>query len=253
VHMLTEPGAPPVRTRPSFGDMPSAMTLACGIMVALVARERLGIGQAVDVSLFNCGVWALSVDILECLSTKQDIDPGKESAFFNPLYNFYKTKDGRWILLTRTVRPPTDPDPYWQSVCQALEREDLDSDPRFNSSQKRSENALALIDVFNEAFAQKTLEEWETRLDEFGLFFAPIHKPIEVVKDPQARANNFFETFNHPVYGPIEVPGAPIKLSETPGSFRTPSPSLGQHSDEILLGLGYSRDEISSLRDKKVI
>jgi crotonobetainyl-CoA:carnitine CoA-transferase CaiB-like acyl-CoA transferase len=145
------------------------------------------------------------------------------------------------------------PDPYWKHFCQTIEREDIENDPRFNSLSTRSENSAVLINIIDEAFAKRTLEEWKVRLLKFGLIFSPVQKPTEVVNDPQARANDFFETFTHPVYGPIELVAAPIKLSETPGTLRTPAPEFGQHTEEILLELGYSWGEISWLRDKKVI
>jgi crotonobetainyl-CoA:carnitine CoA-transferase CaiB-like acyl-CoA transferase len=247
-HMLTKSDQPPILSRPALGDSPAGMICACGILVALLARERLGIGQAVQTSLFNSGVWTLGLDIQFALMFRQDTVIGGREAANNPLANTYRTKDSRWIRLAHI-----QPDPYWHSFCQAIEREDLEADPRFNSLRNRSVNNAALINIIDEAFAKKTLENWEARLAEFGLVFSVIKKPCEVIDDPQARANDFFSKFDHPTYGPIELVAAPIKFSETPGTFRTPAPEFGQHTEEILIDLGYSWNEIGELKDKKVI
>jgi crotonobetainyl-CoA:carnitine CoA-transferase CaiB-like acyl-CoA transferase len=247
-HMLSHPEQPPVLTRPALGDSPAGLICACGILVALVARERLGIGQEVHTSLFNSGVWTLGLDIQFALMFRKETEiTGRESAN-NPLANTYKTKDGRWIRLAHI-----QPDPYWHQFCQAIEREDLEEDLRFNSLRNRSNNNLVLIKIIDEAFIKRNLGEWKIRLADYGLVFSVIQKPCEVIDDPQARANEFYSTFSHPTYGPIELVAAPIKLSETPGTFRTPAPEFGQHTEEILLELGYSWDEITELKDKRVI
>ncbi len=254
MHTSSDSEGVPIRSRGVLGDSPSAAICALGIVVALFARERLGIGQAVYTSLYNCGVWASASDTLQALATHQDPERQWRESASNPLSNFYRTKDNRWILLAPShVRPRAEPDPSWRSFCQTIEREELVNDPRFESRLKRSENNVALINIISEAFAKKTFKEWEERLAKFGVRFAPLQKPTEVVSDPQARANDFFQTFNDPVYGAIELLAAPVKLSETPDTLRTPTPQLGQHTEGILLELGYSREELSRLRDKKVI
>ena len=145
------------------------------------------------------------------------------------------------------------PEAYWPTFCKALYKEEMENDPRFDSIQNRAENSIALIRILDEAFAEKTVQEWMERLTELGLIFSLVQKPSELIDDPQARANDFFMPVNHPTYGPIELVSAPIRLSETPSTFRTPAPEFGQHTEELLLELGYSRDDMSVLRDKKVI
>jgi crotonobetainyl-CoA:carnitine CoA-transferase CaiB-like acyl-CoA transferase len=185
--------------------------------------------------------------------THEDQDPEEQSLFANPLAHFYKTKDNRWLFLSRNVRAAVEPDPYWTSVCQALGLGKIENDPRFESEKQRLKNADALTNTIAKAFAGKTLEEWKARLAEFAIRFAPVYKPIEIINDPQARANDFFQAFDHPVYGPIEFPAPPLQFTETPGTIRTPAPELGQHTDEILLELGYDLEKIGLLRKEKVI
>jgi crotonobetainyl-CoA:carnitine CoA-transferase CaiB-like acyl-CoA transferase len=246
-YMLSRPGEAPVFTRPASGDYATGMTCACGIIVALLAREKQGIGQAVYTSLFRNGVWS-GLDIQGALMTHQDAEVPVRESVANPLVNYYRTKDNRWIALAHLQS-----DTYWHDICQAVELEKLENDPRFNSFSKRAENNVALIAIIDDVFSRRTSTEWKERLTNFGLAFGLIQKPSEVINDIQARANDFFVDFDHPSYGPVEFVAAPIKFSETPGTFRTPAPELGQNTEEILLDLGYNWDEISHMRDKNVI
>ena len=160
----------------------------------------------------------------------------------------YKTKDGRWLRLT-VVRP----DLYWSRLCKAIEREDLEHDPRFASLEPRLENHTALLYALEGAFATKTLAEWQVRLTEAGLAWAPVQSLPEVITDPQARANDFFVPFDHPTYGRIELVTSPIKLSKTPASIRMPAPELGQHTEEILLEHGYTWKDIEQFKERAAI
>lgn len=145
------------------------------------------------------------------------------------------------------------PDPYWPRVCKALEREDLEHDSRFDSFQNRARNNLELIGVLDEIFATKTVKEWKERLEKFELPWGPIQSINEVIVDPQARANEFFTKFDHPTHGPIELVGNPIKLSKTPATIRTLAPEFSQHTEEVLLKIGYTWEDIGQLKEQKVI
>jgi len=188
--------------------------------VALFVRERLGIGQEVYTSLFNSGVWALAMDIQGALLTTMMKRRPTRDRLQSPA-KFLLTKDTRWIMLNHI-----QPDVYWHGFCQAIERPELENDSRFDSIHKKSENCVALIKIMTKPFAKRTFEEWKARLNEFGLIFSRC-KAVEVVNDPQARANNFFQTINYPGYGPIELVAAPIKFGETPGALRTAAQNWG--------------------------
>ncbi|MFC1982932.1 CaiB/BaiF CoA transferase family protein [Chloroflexota bacterium] len=248
MNMLSEPGKSPPFSRPGFGDTISGMALALGIVTALFARERTGIGQEVDVSLFNTGVFVLSYDIAGSLVTGQDFQQRERKEVLNPLTNFYQTKDGRWLYLAMVY-----PDRYWSRACNAIEREDLEHDPQFESFEARVENHTALFTILEETFLSKTLAEWKDRFNEAGLPYAPAQKLTEVTADPQARANDFFATFDHPTYGPIEVIACPIKLSKTPASIRTPAPEFSQHTEQVLLEHGYTWEDIEQFKQQGII
>jgi crotonobetainyl-CoA:carnitine CoA-transferase CaiB-like acyl-CoA transferase len=248
MHLMSTTDGVPVWPRAGLGDIPTGMYYACGMVVALLARERFGIGQEVAISLFNSGVWSLPIDMGDALAFNTDANRINRETTLNPISNSYRTKDKRWILMYNMQS-----DRYWKRFCQTTEQTELEGDPRFNSSANRSENNVTLIRILDEVFAGKTFEEWKKILDNSGLVWEPVQKPTEVVNDPQARANDFFESFDFPKYGPIEMMKPPQKFSETPATFRTPAPELGQHNEELLLELGYTQDDIASFRKERVI
>jgi crotonobetainyl-CoA:carnitine CoA-transferase CaiB-like acyl-CoA transferase len=248
MHLMSGSDGTPVWPRAGAGDIPTGMYFACGMLVALLARERFGIGQEMDVNLFAAGVWSLPIDIGEALAFHKDGEMVRRETVQNPISNSYKTSDGRWILLYNMQS-----DRYWKPFCQVIERPDLENDPRFNSAANRAKNNVILIKILDEVFAGRTFEEWKKQLANSRLVWEPVQKPTEVANDPQARANGFFESFDFPGGGSYELIKPPQRLSETPARFRTPAPELGQHNEEILLELGYSRDDITTLRAQQVI
>ncbi len=90
-------------------------------------------------------------------------------------------------------------------------------------------------------------------LKEEGCIFTPVQTPQEVAQDPQARANHYFIEVPHPEWGTLNMPGFPWDFSETPASWRCPAPGLGEHTDEILTGIGVPPEEITALRQEKII
>jgi crotonobetainyl-CoA:carnitine CoA-transferase CaiB-like acyl-CoA transferase len=248
LHELLKPGLEPLITPRAMGDRMTALALACGIMTALFLRERTGIGQEVDVSLFNTGVFAITSELGGSLITGEDLQQVDRKDMLNAAATFYRTKDGRWLRLGLVQT-----DPYWSRFCGALGREDLEHDPRFDSYVPRIENHEALFNILEKVFLTKTLEEWKDRLTEAGLPWGPVQNLPEVIQDPQARANDFFDTYNHPTHGPLELMGNPIKLSKTPSTVRRPAPEFGQHTEEVLLEYGYTWEDIEGFNHEGII
>ena len=247
-YMTADSNDVPIWPRGGFGDIPSGMFCACGIVLALYARKEIGIGQAVYTNLFNNGVWALAADSMAALATRQNPHRHNRETADNPLANFYKTKDNRWILLYNMQS-----DHYWDRFCKVFGLESIQNDPRYNSMQARKENKLAPIKMIDDIFATKTMKEWRETLTGSELVFSPVQTPVEALEDPQAIANNVIEKFDHPVWGEIELLPAPQKFTETPGTYRTPAPEWGQHTEEILQELGYTWEDIGSFKDKQII
>jgi crotonobetainyl-CoA:carnitine CoA-transferase CaiB-like acyl-CoA transferase len=235
--------------RPAIGDNLGGLMLAFGIMTALFAREKTGLGQMVDTSLFNLGVFQMSFDISGALVEKKEFTEfkpkGREDSM-NPLVGVFPTKDGRAFVLMCLL-----PDQYWPKVCRALGREDLIDDPRFNTFEARAKNRMELFGLMDAAFLSKTLADWKPLFAEIPS--AAMQNLMEVINDPHARANGYYVTLDHPNYGPMEVVAPPVKFSRTPASVRTAAPEFGQHTEEVLQELGYAWEDIQKMADEKTI
>jgi len=119
--------------------------------------------------------------------------------------------------------------------------------------EARHDNAKELVSILDEKFATKTRAEWMEIFKKENVIHTPVQSASEVFKDPQALANEYIVDVEHPVWGKIKMLGFPWTFHETPASVRREAPELGQHTEEILLELGYSWDDIAKLKDEKVI
>ena len=245
-----EPGMPPLPIAGGIADQMGAVVMAYGVLAALLARERFGIGQEVDASHLG------SMSFLQGLSLSCKLMAGFafprtfRARAPNPPWNHYRCADDRWLALGMLQA-----DRYWKNLCRALGRPELGDDPRFADFRKRTENAQACVAILDEIFAAKPRAEWMAILRAGGDFiFTVVNSVDDLPDDPQMRANGYIVDLDHPQFGKTPVVGIPVRLSETPGSVREPAPELGQHT-EILLSelLGYDWDRIAALRERGVI
>jgi CoA:oxalate CoA-transferase len=243
-----ERGTPPTQILPGIGDEVGGLMCAWGVTAALYAREKTGKGQVVDTSLMG-SVIAMLAFIMEAPAILgQEFPREIRAEAGNPLYNHYRCKDDKWIVIAHL-----DPDRYWPKICKALGIEDLQHDPRFNSIEARGRNARELVALLDQRFVTRSRDEWVRILKEEGCIFTLIQTPLEVSNDAQAFANNYFIDIQHPEWGKIKMSGFPWDFSETPASWRRGAPAFGQHTEEILLELGYDKDEITHLKEEGVI
>ncbi len=245
---LGEPDAPPVQQRPGMGDHTTSLAIVSAVAVALYEREKSGLGQQIDCALFHTGLWVLSMDVVAALKERVAVERVSREEVTNPLFNYYRTADGKWIQLVMPVS-----DPFWPGVCRALGLAELIDDPRFSSHGRRMENCRELIKIFEERFLSLPRAEWGERLDAEGCIWAPVQTLDEVIEDPQAHANGYFVTLKHPSGEDYQVVAAPLKFRRTPGQVKGPAPEVGQDTELILLELGYEWDQIERLKSERVI
>ncbi len=243
-----ERGTPPAQILPGLGDELGGMVCAWAVCTALYARERTGKGQLVDTSLMGSIVSMLSLVLSAPAILGQEFPREVRAEAGNPIYNHYRARDDKWFILAHL-----QPDRYWPNVCRALGMPELEKDPRFNSIEARGANARELIAIMDKEFLTKTREEWFDIFKKEGIIYTPIQSTGEVVDDPQALANDYVTWFDHPVLGRTKVVGFPWDFSKTPASVRREAPEFGQHTEEILLELSYTWDDITKLRDEKAI
>ncbi len=248
MNKLTNPGSAPPSQPQGLGDSTGAALLAGAVSTALFSRERTGNGQKVEMSLYQNASWCLSGEIMAVLTSGQEVEPVHQNAVENPLWNVYQTKDGCWLHLACLYS-----DNFWHPLCEAVGRGDLKEDSRFKSADRRSKNNRALITILNDSFRRKNISEWCNILDRHHIMFEVVRDISEVVRDPQGQANDFFGEVVDKSGKKIRVVNSPFKFSDTPASIRTSYPECGEHSEDILLELGYSDEEILKLRKSKII
>jgi len=243
-----ERGTPPAQVLPGLGDELGGMVCAWAVCIALYAREKTGKGQLVDTSLMGSIVSMLSLVLSAPAILGQEFPREVRAEAGNPIYNHYRAKDDKWFILAHL-----QPDRYWPNVCRALGMPELENDPRFDTIEVRGENAEELIAIMDRQFLTKTRDEWFEIFKGEGIIYTPVQSPREVVDDPQALANDYVTWFDHPVLGRTKMVGFPWDFSKTPASVRREAPEFGQHTEEILLELSYTWDDITKLRDEKAI
>jgi len=245
-----EPDDEPLAIAGGIADQMGAIMLAYGIVTALLARERTGRGQEVDASHLGSMAWLQGLGLSARLMLGRALPRQPRRFATNPLWNHYRCGDGLWLALSML-----QPDRYWERFCAVLEIPEAAADARFKSMLDRMMNAGECIALLDEVFARRPRAEWLRRLAEGGDFIYSIINAVDdLPDDPQMQANGYVTAFEHPAFGPTQVVGLPVRLSDTPGSIRLPAPEFGQHTEAILTEvLGYSWEEIGRLREAEVI
>ncbi|MDP6605651.1 MAG: CoA transferase [Dehalococcoidia bacterium] len=238
------PDAEPVHIGWGLADQVGSMVFAFGVMTAIVARERHGVGQKVDVSQLGAMMTLQTLSVTSFLHNKEQRGrPGR-----NPTFTYYQASDGKW--LTIGVLTPK----FWDGLCAALERPDLLTDERSAEPFARFANAPWLLEELASTIRTKPQEHWLEELKVADVPCGPIHDYASVVADEQFWANDYLVDLEHPLFGnDHRVVGNPVSFSETPGLVQGPAPELGQHTEETLLALGYDWDQITALRDQGTI
>jgi crotonobetainyl-CoA:carnitine CoA-transferase CaiB-like acyl-CoA transferase len=242
--MLGEDEAPPIFQRPGSGDHVTSLACAAGLFAALLHREKTGEGQLVEVSLLGTALWMFTADVIRALITGKQ--PRRESRRnnLNPIRNTYEAGDGRWLMLAMPRY-----DHYWPAVARAIERPELAADPRYATLGEAQQRLPELIALLEEAFRQRPRSEWGPRLDEQGLVWAPVAEMPEVLVDPQVEEMGYLEGFDDVERGRVETIAVPFRLGAVETRPRGPGPEIGQHTEEVLLEMGYDWEQIGEMRE----
>lgn len=247
--MCGEPDMPPQRIEGGIADQMGAIMVAYATVVALLARERLGVGQRVNASILGSLMWLQGLNIGTKLIGGEEFKRQSRKSPQNPLWNHYQCHDGKWVVLAHLQA-----DRFWPNVCRAMGVDHLQDDPRFKDTEARRNNSSELVTIMDEIFKTKTRGEWAAVFDKNDVVYSVVNDFDDLVVDPQVLANDYITDFDHPVWGRIMVPGIPIHLENTPGQIRMPAPQWGQHTEEVLTDiLGYTWEHTAELRDREVI
>lgn len=241
-----EPDGPPAKHGMSIADIGAGMWAAFSIVTALLARERTGQGQSIDISLLDAQLSWLTYAAGNYFATGENPERyGSAHPSIVP-YQPFATADGFLMLAIGNNR-------LWQQFCAAAGNPDLATQPGCATSADRVVNRDAVISIIAGIMRERTTAEWMRVLEEAGIPAGPINTVAQALDDPHVQAREMIVTLDHPTAGSVSVTGVPAKFSETPGTIRTAPPLLGEHTDEILRSLGYAESRISELRKQGIV
>jgi crotonobetainyl-CoA:carnitine CoA-transferase CaiB-like acyl-CoA transferase len=241
---VAEPGEAPPAQRPGMIDHAAGFGLAGAISAALLQRTRTGRGQEVRLSLYSMGLWMNATDLTVAKLSGSAPQPESRRARFNPLWNSYRCKDGRWIYFVMIQA-----DRHWADFCVALGHPEWREDPRFADFGARARNTRELTSAIDEAVATRTFAEWAPLFDAHQLIWAPVQSVEDVLADPQTEAIGAFAPVDHPNIPGCRVMRSPVEFGAAQSSPYAAAPELGQHTEEVARELGLEWEEIARLKE----
>ena len=247
--MNGEPGRMPTPTGLAIGDISAGLLSAFGLISALFARERTGVGQRVETSILDVLLAFQNYRVPQVFGAGMKFGPHpRRSGAGQVPYGAFPTKDGFWIAIAAgTPR-------FWEGLCKAIGREDLMTDAHFDTLEKRRENEDELSEILEQALQAKTAKEWEQLFLEAGVPAGKVNTVEEAFIHPQAQARNMLISFDHPLGKKMKCAGNPLKFSATKVREYKPAPGIGEHTQEVLSNLlDYSSAKIAKLREEGVI
>jgi crotonobetainyl-CoA:carnitine CoA-transferase CaiB-like acyl-CoA transferase len=246
-----EPDTPPAQIGGPVFDQMTGTMLVYAILAALVARDRTGKGQQVEVSLLGSGIHLQAYNLNTALLRGRQIPRPSRRTLKNPMANHFECADGEWLMLSEPQA-----DRFWPVFCDALGIKHLEKDEKYSDAARRRDNFRELLDIIEGVFKTKTRDEWTKILDEKGegIAYSPVLRPTDLANDAQALENGYIVNIDHPSLGPIKMVGNPVSFSATPVKVDGYAPCFGQNTEEVLLDIcGYDWDRIQQLKDEEVI
>jgi crotonobetainyl-CoA:carnitine CoA-transferase CaiB-like acyl-CoA transferase len=240
------PGGGPVRAGIPVADLSAGLYLAVGVLVALHDRERTGTGRWVQTSLLESMIAMMDFQAARW-TVDREVPPqeGNHHPLSVPM-GCFASSDGYVNIGGAGGR-------LLDSLSQVIGLPGIPADPRFDSAAKRSANRAELNALIAEQMRTRTTAEWVQSLNEAGVPCGPVYRMDEVFADPQVEHLAMTEPVAHPALGRLEILRNAVRMTDAPGTVRSPSPDIGDHTDEVLTELGYPRAEIDRLRAQGAI
>jgi crotonobetainyl-CoA:carnitine CoA-transferase CaiB-like acyl-CoA transferase len=243
----TEPGGPLPVPRPAQGDHTTCLALVAGILAALRMVDRTGEGQAVQTSLFHTAAWTMASDYAPTLIDGREPTRRDRRHQISPMVNRYRCGDDKWLIVNM-------PEPHWWGrLCKVIDMPEWADDPRYETPKGRFDHMPELVDQLDAIFAGRSRDQWADIFDASGLIWGPALTMVETAADPQAEAAGLWTTLDHPDVGEFRTVAVPVKLPGADIGPRGLAPALGEHTDEVLAGLGLDSEAIAALRHTGVV
>ena len=237
----------PVKAYAPFIDFGTASLSAFGTMAALFERQKTGKGQIVEASLFNTALTMMNGAAIEQAAIKRNRTATLNRSQTSAPADTFKTKDG-WVLVQSVGGP------LFKRWADLMGEDHWLEDKRFKDDISRGDNGEAISERLGAWCAERTSQEVLEAMEEARLPAGPVLSPQQVLDDPHIAAKGLFQPVEYPGLDiPAPLMKTPVELSETPGEIRTRPPTLGEHTDQLMEELGYSAEEISDLREKRVV
>jgi CoA:oxalate CoA-transferase len=241
------PADPPLAAGVLVADHSGGLSLASGILAALFARERTGQGQRVDVSIYGTMIAMQGMEINYTSITGEETErAGRGHQFLHGVWGAYRTKDGHICIAGVD-------DKRWPAFCRIMGIQNLEKDPEYGDNVKRNFHGDAIQAVLDEIFPTRTSAEWLQELNGADILVTEVVDYKTILQSEQARANGYLLPLDHPVAGKVLVTGTPVTVNDEVPTEAAMPPEHGQNTEEVLLELGYSWDEIGALRDSGAV
>lgn len=240
------PGQGPVRVGVPIADLSAGLYAALGIFIALIERNETGRGQWVRTSLLQAQIAMLDFQAARwTLGGEVPPQAGNNHPTSIPT-GVFQTSDGYLNIAVTGER-------MFARLCEVLGAADIASDERYADGASRLTHRDALNDQLQTYISQRSTQDWVAAMNEAGVPCGPIYSIDQVFADPQVRHLDMVRTVRHPQLGDLDIIGNALELSNAPDSAYTPTPTRGQHTDQVLAEFGYSDEAVARLRQQGVI
>lgn len=247
--LQTVKGAEPTTLRTGIGDHTTSMATVSGILAAIIERGRTGKGRLVESSLLRTGIYAAGSDTAVQLKYGKLGSTKSRHESVTPINNFFKAKGDEWFVIV-----PRQGSVDWSAICRVIGQPELETDERFANPKGRRANSAELVDILDAAFITHDLDHWRVKLDAEDMIWAPLMRPGDVARDPQAvAAGAYVHVPNNGEEGTFLAPASPVRFPGADDGPKGPSPELGEHTMEVLASLDYSEAEIEQLKASRTI
>jgi crotonobetainyl-CoA:carnitine CoA-transferase CaiB-like acyl-CoA transferase len=241
------PNDPPLAAGIFVADHTGALSLAGGILAALVARERTGLSQKVDVSIYGTMIAMQGMEINYTSITGQEPErAGRGHQFLHGVWGAFPTKDGHICIAGVD-------DKRWPAFCRIMGIEELEKDPEYGDNVTRNFHGEKIQSVLDLIFPKKTSKEWLEALNDADILATEVVDYRTMLQSEQARVNGYLKELDHPVAGKVLVTGTPVSVNGEVETIAQMPPEHGANTEEVLLELGYSWEEIGSLRESGAV
>lgn len=244
VSIQGSPEGPAYQAGVAFADQGGACICAFGMVVALLARERTGVGQEITSNMLNAVMHLQTLEISDYLMGGHLLWKAGRGWRGGVPDGPYRARDRDVMMMIMG---------QWATFCRVMGLEELADDPRFATEEARQRQREALYAYLDPAFQQRTAAEWQELFRAEKMRCDPCLTYRELCDHPQVQANEMVTTVDHPKLGPLRMLGVPVRFKGTPDTVPGPPPLLGEHTEEILLGLGYPPERIREMEANRVV